>query len=85
MKVVIDTCVLVSAAIRDRLPERVLLWCIGQSKIEWLVTPEILEEYVEVINRPKSRLDTATVAWWLELIGRRSEDGRPAGRDRICA
>ena len=27
MKVVIDTNIVVSAVIRDRLPERVLLWC----------------------------------------------------------
>jgi len=29
MRVVIDTSVLVSAAIRDRLPERMLLWCVA--------------------------------------------------------
>ncbi|WP_256091559.1 hypothetical protein [Candidatus Thiosymbion oneisti] len=39
MKVVIDTNILVSAVIRDRLPERVLLWCLGDPDVEWLVTP----------------------------------------------
>jgi len=69
---VIDTSVLVSAAIRDRLPERVLLWCVAQPGLEWLVTAEILEEYIEVIKRPKFELEFATVACWVELIGRRT-------------
>jgi predicted nucleic acid-binding protein len=38
VRIVIDTSVLVSAAIRDRLPERVLLWCVAQPELEWLVT-----------------------------------------------
>lgn len=68
MKVVIDTNVLVSAVIRDRLPERVLRWCLAQPSFEWLVTPAILAEYTEVIRRPKFALDEATLSWWLELI-----------------
>ena len=34
MKVVIDTNILVSAVIRDRLPESVLLWCLGNRDVE---------------------------------------------------
>jgi putative toxin-antitoxin system toxin component, PIN family len=68
MKVVIDTNILVSAVIRDRLPERVLLWCLGNPEVEWLVTPAIMAEYVAVIQRPKFKLPKATVAWWLELL-----------------
>jgi putative PIN family toxin of toxin-antitoxin system len=68
MKIVIDTNVLVSAVIRDRLPERVLRWCLRQPDFVWLVTPAILAEYIEVIQRPKFGLDSATIAWWLELL-----------------
>ncbi|MBK5931203.1 putative toxin-antitoxin system toxin component, PIN family [Halochromatium salexigens] len=68
MRVVIDTNLLVSAVIRDRLPERVLLWCLGHSDIEWLVTPEIMAEYSAVIQRPKFSLPRATIDWWLELL-----------------
>lgn len=68
MKVVIDTNILVSAVIRDRLPERVLLWCLGNPDVEWLVTPAIMAEYIAVIQRPKFNLPSATVAWWLELL-----------------
>lgn len=68
MRLVIDTNLLVSAVIRDRLPERVLLWCLGQSGTEWLVTPEIMAEYSTVIQRPKFALPRATINWWLELL-----------------
>jgi uncharacterized protein len=68
MKLVIDTNVLVSAVIRDRLPERVLLWCLDSPDVEWLVTPAVIAEYAAVIQRPKFRLTTTTVTWWLELL-----------------
>lgn len=65
---VIDTNVLVSAVIRDRLPERLLLWCLNQMNLVWLVTPDILREYAEVIQRPKFNLPPSAVSWWLELV-----------------
>jgi uncharacterized protein len=68
MRVVIDTNVLVSAVIRDRLPERVLLWCLGNPQVEWLATPAIVAEYSAVIRRPKFQLPHATVTWWLERV-----------------
>ncbi len=68
MRVVIDTNILVSAVIRDRLPERVLLWCLRQADIDWLVTQAIMDEYLEVIRRPKFGLSAATIAWWAELL-----------------
>ena len=68
MKVVIDTNILVSAVIRDRLPERVLLWCLGNPKVEWLVTPAVMAEYAAIIQRPKFKLPRVTVIWWLELL-----------------
>ena len=46
---VIDTNILVSAVIRDRLPERALHWCLGNPEVEWLVTSAIMAEYVAVI------------------------------------
>lgn len=69
MRVVIDTNILVSAVIRDRLPERVSLcgvWAI-QRWNGWS-TPAIIAEYIAVIHRPKFKLPKATVAWWLELL-----------------
>ncbi|MBT8419361.1 MAG: putative toxin-antitoxin system toxin component, PIN family [Gammaproteobacteria bacterium] len=68
MKVVIDTNILVSAVIRDGLPERVLLWCLRQPDVDWLVTRDIINEYMEVIRRPKFALPHATITWWTELL-----------------
>ena len=45
MKVVIDTNVLVSAALRDRDPEAVILFIVARADFEWIVSPEILVEY----------------------------------------
>lgn len=68
MKVVIDTNVLVSAVLKDRLPEQVILWCVGNPDVTWLASPAILAEYEGVIRRPKFALPAETLAWWLELL-----------------
>ena len=68
MRVVIDTNILVSAVIRDRVPEQVLLWCLENPVVEWVVTPAVMAEYSAVIQRPKFALPAATVTWWLELL-----------------
>jgi len=44
MRVVVDTNVVVSAILRDRLPEKVLLFIIRQPDFEWVASPEILTE-----------------------------------------
>ena len=77
MRVVIDTGVLVSAAIRDRLPERVILWCVAQPDLEWLVSPEIIDEYIDVVNRLKFKLLSAVIARWLDLLSRRTRMIQP--------
>ncbi len=56
MKVVIDTNVLVSAALKDRDPEDVILYVATQPDIEWVVSPRILQEYKEVLLRRKFSL-----------------------------
>ncbi len=45
MRVVIDTNILVSAAIADRNPEAVILFVGVNSEFEWVVSAEILSEY----------------------------------------
>jgi predicted nucleic acid-binding protein len=44
MNVLIDTNVLLSAALRDRLPEKIVLYVATRDDVRWLVTPEILAE-----------------------------------------
>ena len=66
MRVVVDTNVVVSAILRDRLPEKVLLFVIAQPDFEWVASPEILEEYRAVLRRPKFSLPDSLLAEWDE-------------------
>src|SRR5690348_5562096 len=68
MNVLIDTNVLLSAALRDRLPERVVLHVGMHDQWKWLVTPEILDEYVSVLKRPKFALSTEALQRWTDLL-----------------
>src|SRR5262249_206862 len=72
MNVLIDTNVLLSAALRDKLPERVILYVAGRDEIRWLVTPEILAEYTEVLRRPGFGLNAETLRRWAELLAMRT-------------
>jgi uncharacterized protein len=64
MRVVIDTNVVVSAALRDRDPETVILFVAGHPDFEWIVSASILEEYKEVLARPKFGLPEALLRKW---------------------
>ena len=64
MRVVVDTNVVVSAILRDRLPETVLLFIISQPDFEWVASPEILTEYREVLRRPKFALPDSLLSEW---------------------
>jgi uncharacterized protein len=68
MRVVVDTNVLVSAILRDRIPERVLLFILGRHDFEWVASPEILTEYREVLRRPKFGLPAAVLSQWEERL-----------------
>jgi putative PIN family toxin of toxin-antitoxin system len=68
MKLLVDTSVLVSAALRDRLPERVVLAIAAREEWIWIATPEILAEYVDVLRRPKFNLSAEVISQWSELL-----------------
>ena len=53
MRVVIDTNVLVSAALKDRDPELVVLFVAENPDFEWIVSRGIIDEYIEVLSRKK--------------------------------
>lgn len=72
MNVLVDTNVLLSAALRDKLPERVVLFVAGRDDFRWLVTPEILAEYTEVLRRPKFGLTGESLQRWSELLAMRT-------------
>ena len=55
IRVVIDTNVVVSAALNDEgLPSAVLSLAIGQ-RIRMFVSPAVLVEYENVLNRPRMK------------------------------
>jgi uncharacterized protein len=68
MKVVIDTNVLVSAVLKDRDPEEVIMFVAGRDDMEWIVSPEILNEYQEVLKRPKFGLPEDILQEWFEML-----------------
>lgn len=56
MRVVIDTNVVVSAILKDRKPQEVILFVRRRPEFEWIASTEILAEYMEVIRRKKFNL-----------------------------
>lgn len=68
MRVVIDTNILVSAAIVGRKPASVITWLINQPDYEWVVSEEILAEYQEVLSRRKLKLTDVQKERWFNLI-----------------
>ncbi len=68
MKVVIDTNVVVSAILKDREPEAVIRFVIGDPQYEWIASRDILTEYMEVLQRPKFRLPDTLLQEWSDLF-----------------
>ncbi|NJL92118.1 MAG: putative toxin-antitoxin system toxin component, PIN family [Coleofasciculaceae cyanobacterium SM2_1_6] len=64
MRIIIDTNILISAILKDRTPEKVILFIVENSQFEWLVSAEILEEYKSVISRSKFNLPNAIINKW---------------------
>jgi len=68
MKVIIDTNVLVSAALKNKDPETVILFVASQPDIEWIVSPAIMDEYKEVLGRMKFGLPQELLTKWFEFL-----------------
>ncbi|MEB3227605.1 MAG: putative toxin-antitoxin system toxin component, PIN family [Synechocystis sp.] len=72
MKVVIDTNIIISAILKDRTPEKVILFIAERDDFQWLVSSEILAEYKNVIHRPKFKLPSDIIEKWLMLFDLRT-------------
>ncbi|MEP6912711.1 MAG: putative toxin-antitoxin system toxin component, PIN family [bacterium] len=68
MNVLVDTNVVISAVIRDRLPERIINEILSHGDWFWIVTAEIETEYREVLARPKFNIPEAVQLTWKALI-----------------
>ncbi len=44
MRVVIDTSVVISAALKDRIPEEVILFVLAKPEFTWIASEEIVGE-----------------------------------------
>jgi uncharacterized protein len=64
MRIVIDTNILISAILRDRTPEAVLLFIIESSDWQWIASSSIVDEYIGVLSRPKFKLPTEILEQW---------------------
>ena len=71
MRVVIDTNVVVSAALKDRVPEEVILFIVGHPEFDWIGTTEIVNEYNSVLSRKKIGLPQETIQKWADTFERR--------------
>src|SRR5713101_6894669 len=68
MTVIVDTNVLLSAVIRDRLPQRVIEEIASRDDCFWIVTPEIVREYCEILSRPKFNIADSTRQRWIVFL-----------------
>ncbi len=72
MRFIVDTNILVSAIIRDRTPEKFILW-IFENGHKLVVNDAIIQEYEGVLMRKKFGLSDDLVRNWIEVLTINSE------------
>ena len=60
-----------SAALKDRVPEEVILFIVGYPELEWIGTTDIVNEYNSVLSRKKIGLPQETIQKWADTFERR--------------
>jgi len=68
VRIIIDTNILISGALKNRNPEAVVLWVASNPNCEWVVSLEILQEYQKVLNRKKLKIDQERRSHFLYLV-----------------
>jgi putative PIN family toxin of toxin-antitoxin system len=68
MKVLIDTNVLISAAVWGGIPGEIVKYIVGDPRIEWIVSDSILREYFEVLRRPRFELPQEFLDRWQKFL-----------------
>ena len=85
LKVVVDTNIVVSAHLSDGgYPSFVVDLCLS-SRLQWFASPAILEEYAEVLQRKRFRIDPKLVRSSLRLIRERTKIAKPRQALSICS
>ncbi len=80
MKILIDTNVLISAVWKDKKPEQCILEIIARPNWEWIVSDEIMQEYLDVLRRKKFSFPPETLQKW-EAILRRDTRLKPVSAE----
>jgi putative PIN family toxin of toxin-antitoxin system len=70
VKKLVDTNVLVSAILKDKDPEEVILFVAANTDIEWVVSQGISREYKDVLRRKKFKLPSDLLKRWFLLINK---------------
>ncbi len=68
MRIVVDTNVLISAVIRDGLPEAVIMFLVGRPDFVWIATDKIMQEYLDVLHRKKFGLTQSVIQKWKRIL-----------------
>ena len=63
-----DTNVVISAALKDRDPESIILFVAERPEFEWIVSTAILDEYKAVLRREKFGLPEDLLRRWDEIF-----------------
>jgi len=84
LKLVLDTNVIVSAALKPRGLERTALNFAVTRPARLYVSPNIMAEYVEVLRRPTLRLPEHERRLLLDLLAARSQRVVPSSRLSAC-
>jgi putative PIN family toxin of toxin-antitoxin system len=80
LKVIYDTNIMVSAALKPgSIPASLVALAMGK-QVRLFLSPPILEEYTEVLKRPKFRLDSDAVNDFLRDLTRAATMVRPTQR-----
>jgi uncharacterized protein len=80
LRVVIDTNVLISAAIKPAGLQRTVLVLAMTKPMRWYVSPSIVQEYREVLARPELRIRKGLRRQLLQLVKNRSYSVSPKRR-----
>ena len=68
MKLIIDTNVVVSAVLRDRTPEIIILFVAERPELQWIVSDAIIQEYKDVLARDRFALPKDLLQKWHGVI-----------------
>jgi len=83
LRLVIDTNIVISAAIKPQGLQRTVLLLALSKPIRWYVSDPIVDEYARVLRRPELRIRKGLRQQLLQLIGNRTRNVLPAHLPQI--